>query len=140
VLERRWPRWLPIAAVAGLVLLAAACGGEKKDGGDSGQNGDSVSGELEITAENTLFDKDELVEPVGQPLTVTYPNKDAGLLHDFDVYTLDEEGEPDELVFDGEIFEGIDTKTFTVPALEAGTYQFICSVHPATMVGALIVE
>ena len=25
-------------------------------------------------------------------------------------------------------------------ALEAGTYQFICSVHPATMVGALIVE
>ena len=133
-----------LAALAGLLLLSAACGGGEDDGEEPGETGTPAetsgggpSAELELTALNTLYDKDELQAPAGQPLTVTLDNQDAGIPHDFDIYTL-EDGEAADLVFDGELFTG--TETFTVPALEAGSYQFICSVHPATMVGALIVE
>ena len=124
-----------LAALIGLLSLSAACGGGEEDGEDGGP-----SAELELTALSTLFDKDELVAPAGQPLSVAIDNQDAGILHDFDIYELDAEGEVGDLVYDGELFEGIDTKTFTVPALKAGTHQFICSVHPATMVGTLTVE
>ena len=42
-------------------------------------------------------------------------------------------------VFKGEIFAGIGTRTYNVPALTAGTYAFICTVHP-NMAGKLTVK
>ena len=39
-------------------------------------------------------------------------------------------------VFKGEIFNGVAEKDLQVPALAAGTYQFVCSVHP-NMLGTL---
>ena len=39
-------------------------------------------------------------------------------------------------VFTGEIFNGAATRTYNVPALEAGDYTFVCSVHP-NMTGTL---
>jgi plastocyanin len=39
-------------------------------------------------------------------------------------------------VFKGEIFAGVATKNYDVPALKAGTYTFVCDVHPA-MTGTL---
>ena len=42
-------------------------------------------------------------------------------------------------VFKGEIFSGVDTRTYAVPALPAGTYAFVCSVHP-NMTGTLTVK
>ena len=39
----------------------------------------------------------------------------------------------------GEIFNGAATKTYQVPALGAGTYTFVCSVHP-NMTGTLTVK
>jgi plastocyanin len=41
-------------------------------------------------------------------------------------------------VFKGEIFSGVAKKTYDIPALAAGTYQFICTVHP-NMAGTLTV-
>ena len=43
------------------------------------------------------------------------------------------------VVFEGEIFSGTDSRTYDVPALQAGTYAFACSVHP-NMVGTLTVK
>ena len=42
-------------------------------------------------------------------------------------------------VFKGEIFNGVDTREYQVPALPAGDYTFTCTVHP-TMTGTLTVE
>ena len=145
-----------LAALVGLLLLSAACGGGEEDGEDGDDRptagrtatleetpgdatGDGVSSQLELTAKDTLWDTDELEAPADQDLTIVLHNEDGGIAHDFDIYTM-EEGEAEDVAFDGALFKGIGTETFTVPALEAGTYQFICSVHPATMVGTLIVE
>ncbi len=45
-----------------------------------------------------------------------------------------------EEVFKGEIFPGVATKTYDVPALPAGAYAFVCTVHPTTMTGTLTVQ
>ena len=37
----------------------------------------------------------------------------------------------------GEIFGGVASRTYAVPAIPPGTYRFLCDVHP-TMVGTLI--
>ena len=42
-------------------------------------------------------------------------------------------------VFRGEVFPGPAKKTYDVPPLQAGSYGFICSVHP-TMAGTLTVQ
>ena len=39
-------------------------------------------------------------------------------------------------VWTGEIFNGVETRTYDVPALPAGTYGFVCTVHP-NMTGTL---
>jgi plastocyanin len=39
-------------------------------------------------------------------------------------------------VFKGDIFNGVATRTYDVPALDAGAYTFVCNVHP-TMVGTM---
>ena len=42
-------------------------------------------------------------------------------------------------LFKGEIFNGVETRTYDVPALDAGAYAFVCTVHP-TMIGTLTAE
>ena len=42
-------------------------------------------------------------------------------------------------VFQGEVFNGVAKKTYDVPPLPAGTYAFVCTVHP-TMTGTLTVQ
>jgi plastocyanin len=39
-------------------------------------------------------------------------------------------------VWVGEIFNGVETRVYDVPALPAGTYGFVCTVHP-NMTGTL---
>ena len=40
--------------------------------------------------------------------------------------------------FNGDIFPGVDSMDYAVPALAAGTYKFLCTVHP-NMTGTLTV-
>ena len=42
-------------------------------------------------------------------------------------------------LFKGTIFPGVATQTYKVPALSAGSYVFVCTVHP-NMVGTLVVQ
>ncbi len=42
-------------------------------------------------------------------------------------------------MFDGEIFNGVDSRPYPIPALKAGTYAFSCKVHP-NMTGTLTVQ
>ncbi|HEY4634724.1 MAG TPA: cupredoxin domain-containing protein, partial [Candidatus Limnocylindrales bacterium] len=87
--------------------------------------------EVTIVAENIKFVTTDVSVPADRPFGLEFRNNDEGVDHN--VRIKDGVG---TLVFDGELFKGIATKVYTVPALAAGTYPFDCKVHP-TMTGTM---
>jgi len=94
-----------------------------------GQGGDVV----ELSAMMIQYEQTELSAPADAPFVIRFDNKDAGTPHNVEI--KDANGQS---VFKGEIFNGAAVKDYAVPALAAGTYQFVCTVHP-NMVGTLTV-
>jgi plastocyanin len=89
---------------------------------------------VEIEAENIAFNTATLTAPAGQPFQIDFKNNDAGVPHNVEV--KDAGGTP---VFKGEIITGVAEVVYDVPALTAGTYPFVCIVHP-NMTGTLTAE
>ena len=99
--------------------------------GASQPAGQSVT--LKISAQGIAFDTDTLEVPAGVPFKIEFANNDAGIPHNVAIH----EGTPTgPLVWAGDIFNGVETRTYDVPALPAGTYGFVCTVHP-NMTGTL---
>jgi mono/diheme cytochrome c family protein/plastocyanin len=94
----------------------------------SGAPGTTVT--LELTAQGIKFDKVTLEGPANAPFKIQFTNNDAGMPHNVEILRNGVS------VWKGEIFSGVNARTYDVPALDAGTYTFICSVHP-TMKGDL---
>jgi cytochrome c oxidase subunit 2 len=90
---------------------------------------------LEITAVNLDFIEDGLTVPADEPFQIVFDNQEA-IPHNVAIH----EGSPTgPEIWQGEIFTGPDQRTYDVPALPAGTYGFICTVHP-NMTGTLTAE
>jgi plastocyanin len=81
--------------------------------------------DVTVTAQNIAFDQATLTVPADKPFKLAFVNNDAGTPHN--VEFKDASG---ALPFKGEIFNGVATKVYDVPALPAGTYTFMCVVHP----------
>lgn len=95
------------------------------------------SGELvviDVEAVQILFTQTTLSAPADQPFQINFANNDAGVPHNVEI----RDGTGASL-FLGEVFNGIETRVYDVPALAAGEYQFLCTVHPTTMLGILTV-
>ena len=90
---------------------------------------------LTIVASGLAFDTDTVNLPADTETQLTLENKDAGTPHNFAIYSDAGYTTPR---FQGEIFPGPASKTYTIPALPAGTYYFRCDVHP-NMQGTVIV-
>ncbi len=123
------------AATAVLVLAigVAACGGDGDDGESnaSGRTVEAVDGKVAVSAKNIKFDVSTIKTSPG-PLTVTFTNNEA-VGHDFSVRDLDGKATPDPS-------GGSASVTYE---LEAGTYEFYCSLfgHEAQgMKGTIVVE
>ena len=87
---------------------------------------------IDIAALNTQFDTAELEVVAGQPFKINFDNQDP-LPHNVAIH----EGSPTgQEVFMGEIVTGPTQVTYDVPALPAGAYAFVCTVHP-NMTGTL---
>jgi len=115
----------------------AASGSAAASSGPSGSpNGSSNPNLVVISATNIKYDQDTLTAPAGKPFQVQFENKDAGVPHNV---SLHQGGSTGAELFKGAIFNGIETRTYDVPALDAGAYAFVCSVHP-TMIGTLNVQ
>jgi plastocyanin len=99
----------------------------------SGGGGGTV---VEISALNIAFDTTEITVPAGQPFRIHFVNNDAGIPHNVAIHAGSPTGAE---VFKGEIFNGVAERTYDVPALDAGAYGFICSVHP-NMAGTLTAQ
>ena len=96
----------------------------------SGATGDTVR----LAAQNVAFDTDALQAPAGQAFAIEFDNRDAGIPHNVAIHDP-----ANQALFTGEIFNGPGARTYQVPALTAGAYTFVCTVHP-NMTGTLTVE
>ena len=89
---------------------------------------------LKVTAANIKFDTHELTVGAGEPFQIEFTNQDT-LPHNIGIYQGAKE------VFRGDVQNGAGTVTYSVPALEAGDYTFICDYHPVPdMTGTLTVK
>jgi plastocyanin len=91
---------------------------------------------LEIEAEGIAYKESQLTAPAKQAFKIDFKNNDAGTPHNVSIHKDSPTGAE---VFKGEIFPGVDERTYDVPALDAGTYAFVCTVHP-NMTGTLTVQ
>jgi plastocyanin len=136
-------RWLALLlACMALGLVVAACGGDDDDddgggggaetteqpagGGDEDGGGGGGGGGTEVSMEDIQFNPAEVTVSVGD--TVTWTNNDS-VGHDVTGDSFSS-GEPGGLA-GGDTFE----RTFE----EAGTFDYVCTVHPG-MEGTVVVE
>ncbi len=98
----------------------------------SGQAGPTLA----VSAIDVAFEQADLQATADTPFKIDFDNKDAGIQHNVAIH----EGSPTgPNVFQGKIFPGPAKETYDVPALKAGAYAFVCTVHPA-MTGTLTVN
>jgi len=105
---------------------AAASGGPAPSGG--------ASADVSIMAMNIAFQPTSVTAPAGRPFTIDFNNMDASVPHD--IYIKDSTGADK---FEGAIITGPAETTYNVPALAAGTYTFVCSIH-SNMTGTMVVQ
>ena len=86
-----------------------------------------------ISASGIKYEQTTVTAPANTPFQIQFENKDAGVPHNVALHLGGATGAE---LFKGAIFNGIETRTYDVPALDAGAYAFVCTVHP-TMIGTL---
>lgn len=109
---------LGLLAVAGLV---AGCVGSSS----AIEPGSAIPADaVRLVAAAAAFEPREIEVPAGEPVTLVFENRE-GPPHN--VHVRDGSG---GTVFQGEIFGGPGIRVHRLPALAAGTYPFVCDVHP----------
>jgi plastocyanin len=93
--------------------------------------GAATGSPLHISAQNLAFDTNHLEAPAGQAFVLEFDNSDPGIPHNVEI--KDTNGAS---VFKGQIITGPAKASYQVPALAAGSYTFVCDVHP-NMTGTL---
>jgi plastocyanin len=95
--------------------------------------GDAAVVEAVIVGQELTFDVTRLEVSAGQDVTITFDNRDAGVLHNFHVTG------PGDVDVVTEIEVGPVVQTITLALTEPGEYTYVCDVHPATMRGTIVV-
>lgn len=99
--------------------------------GEPGASGSPAGPPVAIGALNIAFEQSAVSVTAGAPFQIAFDNKDDGIPHNVEI--KDAGGAS---VYQGEVFNGPAQKTYDVPALAAGSYTFLCTVHP-NMTGTL---
>jgi plastocyanin len=131
--------WIPPRAPAeagGPTGSGAPPGSPPPGGGGSGgpPPASGPAADATIHAKNVDFVEDGFTGPADTPFTLAFVNDDPSIQHNVEI--KDDAGTS---LFKGEIFAGVDTRIYDVPALAAGAYPFICTVHP-NMTGTATIQ
>jgi plastocyanin len=139
VLWSRRPITITVIGVAGLLFivylmilkptLGMAPGAEPEPEPTGVATGPVVN----IGADNSRFTTTTLSVPAATPFRLRFANGEV-LPHNVAIYA---DASASRSLFVGSTFNGVRTRTYSVPALDAGTYFFRCDVHPTTMTGTL---
>jgi plastocyanin len=90
--------------------------------------------DVQLEAKGIAFVEKTFNAPANKPFTIAFANEDAGTPHNVEL--KDGSGKK---VFEGDVFNGVATKVYSVPALPAGSYTFLCIVH-TTMTGTATIQ
>jgi plastocyanin len=113
------------APASGEAPSGAPSGEPPGSGGPGDSGGPPAAADVTVEALNIAFVQTTWAGPADTPFTIAFINSDAGVPHN--IALKDSSGAE---VWKGEIFNGVETRVYEVPALPAGQYTFICSVHP----------
>lgn len=94
------------------------------------------SNKVSLTAKNVAWSTTCIRVHANQPVTVTMKNEDAGVEHNFAIYSS---SDLKKHLFTGPVLKGPATKVLHVPALPAGRYYFQCDIHGQAMSGTYLV-
>jgi plastocyanin len=120
-------------AAAG-ATTAPGAGGGTTGGVTPASTGPSLpAADAVVTAEGTAFTTPVVTVPAGKAFTIAFDNRDQA---PHNVSISDAAGKQ---VFKGEIVTGPKVTVYDVPAIQAGTYPFVCSVHP-NMTGSITAQ
>jgi plastocyanin len=132
-----------LGAVAGLALITGGVVSAtlvEEEGGEGGPGGQPAVVPIGAPpgAVSDGFAESEVTAPAGVAFTIAFDNQDPSQQHNVAIYP--EGGEPPAIFSGQPIVTGPAMVEYDVPPIEAGTYAFICEVHPTTMVGTLTAE
>ena len=121
------PGWTYMPAPSATPVPSASGEASAAPGGSANPN------LVQISAQGIKFEQSAVTAPANTPFQVVFENKDPGTAHNVALRLGDANGSE---LFKGAVFNGVETRTYDVPALDAGSYAFVCDVHP-TMIGTL---
>ena len=82
--------------------------------------------DVTVEAKGIAFVQQTWTAPAGKPFTIAFANQDSGTPHN--IALKDGAG---TIVFNGKVFNGVETMVYEVPAQPAGEYTFVCVIHPS---------
>ena len=101
-------------------------GGPVASGEASGEApSEAPTADVAIEASGIAFTTPSFTAPADTPFTIAFSNQDSGVPHNVEI--KDPSG---GVAFMGDVFSGVATQVYDVPALTAGDYTFLCTVHP----------
>jgi plastocyanin len=152
-----WPRatFAALAVIIAVALLLSSGilpnsgGGEAvpsggpgaSDGGSGGGGGRGATpaptlpaADVVVVAENIAWLGTSVTAPADRAFTIAFDNRDRGVPHDIVI----KDGSGAER-FRGDVVTGPIVVVYDVPAIPAGQYTFVCSIHP-NMTGTLTAQ
>lgn len=121
-------------AVAGIAMLAGGIAVALVGAGGAEAPEGAPETIVAILAKGIAYEQTSVTIPAGERFGIAFDNEDQGIQHNIVIYdNADHSGTP---VFRGELITGVAKSTYVVSPLEAGTYYFICQIHP-TMTGQM---